>query len=243
MPTAAVQFFTPTKGQSRQATDVPALIVWVHARDASGKYVDCQGVRTSFVDDQGDVYSANSYAHGAFFKGFNREAYVFDVFPRRPAQLKLQLAPCRSEKTSTLAIANPCERTPVAAWTSETLPATRRVEEVEFRLESLAIQTNGGPQRAWEPLSLHWQPVFSLNAGGNPATNWTTPEWEAEDASGNRGQTLGLHEPMLKFLATTYPKPEAITDEARRWRLPVVGLPTGPQGVQWQTNQVQRQAG
>jgi hypothetical protein len=52
--------------------------------------------------------------------------------------------------------------------------------------------------------------VFSLSAGGEPTTNWTTPEWEAEDATGNRGQTLGLHEPMLKFIATTYPKPEAV---------------------------------
>jgi hypothetical protein len=156
--------------------------------------------------------------------------------------LKLQLSPWRSEKTSTLVIANPCRQTPVAAWTPEALPATRRVEEVEFRLASLVVQTNGGSRRGWEPLSLHWQPVFRLNAGGEPATNWTTPEWEAEDATGNRGQTLGLHEPILKFIATTYPQPEAITDEARRWRLPVVNLPTSPRGVQWHTNHVLRDA-
>lgn len=69
LPNAAIQFLTPTRGQSRQATDSPTLIVWVHARDASGKYVDCQGVRASFVDDQGDVYPANSYAHGCVFQG------------------------------------------------------------------------------------------------------------------------------------------------------------------------------
>jgi hypothetical protein len=242
LPNAAVQFLTPTRGQSRQATDSPTLVVWVHARDASGKYVDCQGVRASFVDDQGDVYPANGYAHGGFPRGFNREAYSFQVFPRRLAQLKLQLAPWRSEKASTLLIANPCRRTPVAAWTPETLPATRRVEGVEFRLESLAIQTNGGPQRTWEPLSLHWQPVFSLSAGGAPATNWTTPEWEAEDAIGNRGQTLGLHEPLLKFIGTTYPEPEAVQGEARRWRLSVMSLPTTPRGLRWNTNRVLRAA-
>jgi hypothetical protein len=242
LPSAAVQFLTPTRGQSRQTTDSPTLVVWVHARDASGKYVDCQGVRASFVDDQGDVYPVNSYDNGSFSKGFGREAYLFQVFPRRSAQLKLQLAPWRSEKTSTLLIANPCRRTAVAAWTPETLPAIRRVEQVEFRLESLAIQTNGGPQSAWEPLGLHWRPVFSLSAGGAAATNWTTPEWQAEDATGNRGQTLGLHEPMLKFIATTYPQPEAVNDEARRWRLPMVRLPTSPQGVQWNTNRVLRDA-
>jgi hypothetical protein len=238
LPSAAVQFLTPTRGQSRQTTDSPTLIVWVHARDASGKYVDCQGVRASFVDDQGDVYPANSDANGSFSKGFSREAYLFHVFPRRSAQLKLQLAPWRSEKTSTLLIANPCRRTTVADWTPEPLPATRRVGEIDFRLESLAIQTNGGPQTAWEPLSLHWKPVFSLSAGGAPATSWTTPEWEAEDATGNRGQTLGLHEPMLNFVATAYPQPEAVNDPARRWRLPMVSLPTAPQGFQWNTNRV-----
>jgi len=242
LPSPAVQFLTPTRGQSRQTTDSPTLVVWVYARDASGKYVDCQGVRASFVDEQGDVYPANGYANGSFSKGFSREAYLFHVFPRRSAQLRLHLAPWRSNKASTLLIANPCRRTPVAVWTAEALPATRRVQAVEFRLESLAIQTNGGPERAWEPLSLHWRPVFSLTASGAPATNWTTPEWEAEDATGNRGQTLGLHEPMLKFIATTYPKPEAVTDEAKRWRLPVVGLPTTPQGVQWNTNRMLRDA-
>ena len=75
--------------------------------------------------------------------------------------------------------------------------------------------------------------MFSLSAGGAAATNWTTPEWQAEDATGNRGQTLGLHEPMLEFNATIYPKPEAIADNARRWRLPLVNLPATPHGVQW----------
>jgi hypothetical protein len=238
LPGSTVQFLTPTRGQSRQTTDSPTLVVWVHARDASGKYVDCQGVRASFVDDQGDVYPANGYANGAFPKGFSREAYLFQVFPRRSAKLKLQLAPWRSKQTSTLLISNPCSRIPVGVWTAEALPATRRVGEIAFRLESLAIKTNGGPHQEWAPLSLHWQPVFSLDVGGQPAINWTTPEWEAEDATGNRGQTLGLHEPMLKFIATTYPKPEAVSDEAKRWQLPVVRLPTPPQGFRWNTNRV-----
>ena len=242
LPNSVVQFLTPTRGQSRQATDSPALVVWLYARNSSGKYVDCQGVRACFVDEQGDVYPANSYANGSFSKGFSREACVFEVFPRRSARLKLQLTPWRSEQASTLVIANPCWRTTVVAWSPETLPLTRRVEEIEFKLESLVIQTNGGPPRYWEPVSLHWQPVFSLIAGGGPATNWTTPEWEAEDATGNRGQTLGLHEPMLKFVATTYPKPEAVSDEARRWRLPVVSLPTTPRGFQWNTNRLLRGA-
>jgi hypothetical protein len=238
LPGGVIQFLTPTRGQSRKATDSPALVVWVYARDASGKYVDCQGVRAAFVDDQGDVYPANSYGNGAFSKGFSREEYTFNVFPRRAAQLKLQLTPWRSDQASTLIIRNPCRTTHGAAWTPEKLPATRRVGDVEFRLESLVIQTNGGSGRNWEPGSLHWKPVFSLSVGGHLATHWTAPEWEAEDATGNRGQTLGLHEPLLKFIGTTYPEPEAVTGASRRWRLPVMSLPTLPRGVQWNTNRL-----
>src|SRR5690242_16113499 len=110
LPNSAVQILTPTKGQSRQSTDRPALVVWVYAQDANDKYVGCQLVRASFVDEQGDVYPANSTAHSAFANGFNRGAFIFYVFARRSAQLKLQLAPFRSQQTSTLLIANPCRK-------------------------------------------------------------------------------------------------------------------------------------
>ncbi len=55
--------------------------------------------------------------------------------------------------------------------------------------------------------------MFSLSTGGKPATAWDTPKWEAENATGNRGQTLALHERMLKFIATAYPKQEAVTQD------------------------------
>jgi len=239
LPNSVIQFLTLAKGQSRQKTDSQAVVVWVYACDAAtGRYVDCQGVRASFVDEQGDVYPPNGLAHDGFSKGFNRQAYTFEVFPRRSAQLTLRLSPEHSDETSTVLIANPCRRNPDIPWRSEALPAVRRVDHLEFRLESLAIQTNGGPQTPWVALSLHWQPVFKLSVDGTPATNWEMPEWEAEDATGNRGQTLGLHEPVLKFMATVYPKPEAVSDPADRWRLPVPSLPTTAPGLQWNTKRV-----
>src|SRR2546427_369266 len=65
-----------------------------------------------------------------------------------------------------------------------------------------------------------------------------SPEWEAEDATGNRGRTLGLHEPLLKFIATSRPRPDAVTEGSKRWRLPVVSLPTKTNGIQWNTNRL-----
>jgi len=237
LPNSVSDFLTPAKGQSRQSTAEPTLVVWVYAYNPSTrKYVDCQGVRASFIDKNGDVYPATGLAHGAFLKGFNRQAYTFEVFPRRSAHLTLQLSPWRSGETSTVILANPGRRLPVEFPGAETLPSTHGVGDLEFRLESLGIHTNGGPQHEWEPLSRHWEPVFKLTVRGMIATNWEAPEWEAEDSTGNRGQTLGLHESILKFVGTVYPKPDAVMDQGRRWQLSVPSLPSTLQGMQWNTN-------
>jgi hypothetical protein len=218
LPARWIQFITPRHGQSRQSTERPVLVLWVHALDAAKtKYVDCQGVQAMFVDERGDVYPANWTSHGSFSGGFNRQAHIFQVFPRRPERLELRLKPRRSNESSMVMIPNPARRTDAAAWTPEGIPATHRVGDLEFTLESLVIQTNGGPTRSWEPDSRHWQPVFKLTKGGQPATNWDLPEWEweAEDPTGNRGKTLGLHEPVLKFIATSRPKLEGVADAAK----------------------------
>ncbi len=244
LPYSIVQKLTPARGQSRDTTDRPALVVWVHAYDAhTRKYVDCQGLRASFVDEHGDVYPASYTSHGAFSGGFNRQAYISDVFPRRSVQLKLELTtypPQASVKAEshTVLIDNPARATRLDAWTPQRLPATRRIGELEFTLDSLTILTNGGPKRWWEATSLHWQPEFKLTQGGQPAADWETPEWEAVDVTGNRGQTLGLHEPVLKFIGTIRPLPQAVTDKSSRWRLPLSGWPSNPNGIQWNTNRI-----
>ncbi len=237
LPARVIRFITPRRGRSQQTTDRPALAVWVYALDAAKeKYVDCQGVQATLVDEHGDAYPANWSSHGSFSGGFNRQAHVFQVFPRRPAKLELRLKPWRAAESSAVEIRNPASRTDAASWTPEGIPATHQVGDLKFTLESLVIQTNGGPTRYWEPDSRHWQPVLKLTEQGQPATNWEPPEWAAEDGTGNRGKTLGLHEPILRFIATSRPKPDAVTDEAKRWRLPQVNLPTTTNGMQWNTN-------
>jgi hypothetical protein len=239
LPAGWIQFITPTRGRSSLSTERPALVVWVHALDgAKTNYVDCQGAQAMFVDEHGDVYPANGTSHGSFGGGFNRQANIFQVFPRRAEKLELRFRPWRSTESSTVSIQNPAVRMDAAAWTPEGIPATRQVGGLEFTLESLVIQTNGGLARYWEADSRHWQPVFRLTQDGKPATNWEAPEWEVEDATGNRGRTLGLHEPLLRFIATSRPGPEAVTEAAKRWRLPLVSLPTTTNGIQWNTNRL-----
>ena len=202
--------------------------------------MDCQGVTAAFVDEHGDIYPANGTGHGSFGgpANFNRQNHIFNVFPRRPKRLRLRLAPWISDRASFVEFANPAVQAQDAKWTPQPLPATHRVGDLEVALQELTIKTNGGPTRSWEPTSQHWQPVFKLSHGGRPATDWESPEWVAEDATGNRGQTLGLHEPVLKFIATVRPKPEAVSDSTRRWQLPAASIQTIGKGVRWNTNRV-----
>jgi hypothetical protein len=239
LPDRIVQFFTPTRGQSRGSTERPALVVWVHAYDPStGRYVDCQGVNAAITDERGDVYPANGTGHGSFGdkSNFNRQDYIFNVFPRRSKRLQLRLTPWKSDQSSVVEFANPAGKCVAASWTPEPIPATHQVGELEVALQELRIKTNGTPTRYWEPQTRHWEPVFQLSRVGKPATDWESPEWVAEDATGNRGQTLGLHEPLLKFIVTTRPKPEAVSDLTRRWQLPWTDLQTIGKGVEWNTN-------
>lgn len=78
--------------------------------------------------------------------------------------------------------------------------------------------------------------MFRLTQHGEPAADWLPPIWEAEDETGNRGQTLGLHEPLLKFIAIVYSNPDSVNDTNHCWELPPFKLPLPATGIQWNTN-------
>ena len=78
-----------------------------------------------------------------------------------------------------------------------------------------------------------WEPVFEVTQDGHVFENWQQPDWEAEDLTGNRGHRLGLHTPALKFIISTWPRPETVVDPTNRWRLPFFRVPTNAPGIQW----------
>ena len=238
LPEAVLRHLTPERGQSRVTTANPALVVWAYARNAAtGKYVDCQGMLAFFTDDRGDVYPSTGRSHASFGGGFNRQALIFEVFPRRQQSLSLHLSPWQAKEGLTVTIRNPAPTPSEAVWTPESYPTVHEVKGVQITLASLAIQTNGGPEVYWEPVSRHWKPVLKLTQEDQPALGWETPEWEAEDPTGNRGQTLGLHESTMRFTVTAWPRPEAVKSSASaRWEFPFVDLPNTAKGVEWQTH-------
>jgi hypothetical protein len=59
------------------------------------------------------------------------------------------------------------------------------------------------------------------------------PEWWAEDPTGNRGQTLGLHEPIQRFHIQAFPSATNAILDRLAVRLPTVSLDTLGAGLFW----------
>jgi hypothetical protein len=79
------------------------------------------------------------------------------------------------------------------------------VGDVQIELKELVARTNGGSKKYWETPARFWEPVFEFRQAGPEVGAWEAPQWTAEDAVGNRGQFLGIHQPVLKYIATVYP--------------------------------------
>jgi hypothetical protein len=97
LPSRLATVLISSREQSRLETEIPSLVVWLHAFDPEKQiYLDSQGLQIMLVDEHRDVYPSNSSAHFSFGSGFNRQAHVFAVFPRRPSKLNLHLKPWRA---------------------------------------------------------------------------------------------------------------------------------------------------
>ena len=79
----------------------------------------------------------------------------------------------------------------------------------------------------------YFEPTFELRQNGQPATGWREPEWTAEDPTGNRGQHLGLHQPVLRFSVSIYPTETNAEMAALVGTLPRVNLDTLTNQVFW----------
>ncbi len=83
MPQQLVKFFQPKIPRSNIDFDEPVLIVWVvqpRIRSAE-RNVDCQAIRTEFVDDHGDLFG-NTGRSWFGFANYWRAAHIFGFSPR-----------------------------------------------------------------------------------------------------------------------------------------------------------------
>jgi len=199
--------FAPARPETRLHLDQPALVVWVNMVDAStGKPVDCQRIRSEFVDGNGDLFGPENYFWYGISTNFWRAGHSFTAFPRDSAKLTLQVTTLGKKKgTTRLDFANPFVTAP-AIWSGGPLPQQKNTGTLEIRLAALDLRTNGGPKKYWETPARYWEPRWELRTDNKPVAGWSDVEWIADDPLGNRGQSLGMHEPVLRFTATVYPE-------------------------------------
>ncbi len=233
LPNSVIDWLSPTVGQTRWSADVPQLTVWLNGFDpATGRFVDCQRFRVELVDESGDIYPSEGKSwHG--FARFSRVGHGFSAFPRRSERLRLRITPYSTNTSYTVTIPNPGRNQTIADWPAAPLPQSTFGNGIEIRLADLVRKTNGGPERVWESPSVHWQPQILLLADQKPATGWLDPEWWAEDPTGNRGRTLGLHEPIQRFHIQAFPSVTNAILDPLAVKLRTVSLDNLGSGIFW----------
>jgi hypothetical protein len=184
----------------------PGLIVWVNAVDPAARTnVDCQGIRVELVDEHGDLFeSETSWWFGG--EKFWRVGHLFYTYPRTAQKLTMRITSWKSKHTAEVEFPNP-HVSEAAVWTGVELPQEKQVGDLTIALVKLNPRTNGTAKTAyWETKSVYWNPGWEVRRGGKKVRGWESPEWIAEDPMGNRGQHLAVHQPVLRYSATFYPR-------------------------------------
>jgi hypothetical protein len=197
-------------GLEQRANDItldrPGLVIWVNAvSEKYGTNIDCQGIRVEMEDQHGDLLGESTRS---WFGGqtFWRVGHVFYCYPRDESKLMVHVTPWQKGQKATARISNP-QPSQLASWTGKGLPQSEKVGPFEVRLSNLTTRTNGEGKKAYyETATRYFKPVFEVLENGQPAGGWSKPEWSAESPNGNRGQFLGIHQPVLRFISVTYPE-------------------------------------
>ena len=217
---------------SQMVLKQPALMVWVTASNpTTGTNVDCGEVRMELKDNQGALYPGFCWSSRGG-GGFWRRGYSFPVFPRDQKHFTLQITPWSTNQSARIDIANPHVTAP-ATWLGSSLPQTKTVGTMEIAIVGLILRTNGTAGDDWQIAWKYWEPVWELRQASHPAVGWDVPEWNAEDAVGNRNRMLGVHQPVIRFDAKFYPSATNFQAAVQIGRSPPTALGTLQTNVWW----------
>ncbi len=222
-PLSVLEFFMPRKGQSELSLSPPALFLWMDATDtATGKDADCQKVRVEIVDQHGELWGKGNSSWYGFGNGYSRVAEIFECYPRDEPTLTLRLTPWKTNQSVEVQITNPHLFKPVAMG-GRPLPQRFKTNGFEIELAELVLSTDGNGQ-PWESSVRFWNPRWRLLRDGSPVTGWGAPEWEAEDALGNRGVTPNVNQAELRFDVVWHPSPTNMAATIVAATLPRINL-------------------
>jgi len=206
MPDAVRDMLSPKLPQTSIDTAPGTLVVWLNAVNPNTRaWVDCQGLRLEFVDEHGDLWGTKTSSWHSFGNKFYRIAHIFEAYPRAATNLTLRITPRRSGGTFTISVPNP-HVAKAANWSGDPLPVRTVKDSFEIVLQDLEPRTGGGSEKPWETPAKYWQPEWKFLSGGKPVEGWHEPVWTASDPVGNRGQFLGVHQPVIRYSVEMIPK-------------------------------------
>jgi hypothetical protein len=202
LPTSLRQFFEPVVPRNEITSLEDELVIWVNAIKPDTKTnIDCQGIRVDLIAEDGTIYG-DSQPHWFGGERFWRVGHVFRAFPRSSKTLQMNVTTWRGSNTVQVSFANPAYTTG-EKWTGSALPLTNNIRDAQIILRSLSPATNEA--KYWKAASPYWKPEFEIWWKGQRQEHGWDLEWMGEDRYGNKGQQLGIVEPVLKFTATLHP--------------------------------------
>jgi len=233
-------FFTSESPQSSIRSAPDTLVVWLTALNANSRTnVDCQRLRVEFVDEQGDVWGTTTSSWHAYDNNFYRIGHVFEAYPRAAKELTFRITPRRSTNSYSVTIPNP-HVVIAAKWAGQSLPASTITNGLELVLHDLQIRTNGGPTKSWQTPAKYWQPEWKFLSGGEPVEGWREPEWTATDPLGNRGQFLGVRQPVIRYAVKLVPEATNASATSVAAMLPSASISAGAANTLWfRTNRIE----
>lgn len=230
LPVRFRRFVEPKIPQNQFQLEEDGIVVWLNAIDSNSRTnVDCQGIRVEFAAPDGTLF-VDDHSHWFGSERFWRAGHAFTAFPRNAKTLTVRIHSWRGANSVEMQIPNPGFNSG-ADWAGHPLPQAqiRSDGKLEARLPKVTVATN--KEEYWQSASPYWQPQFELwRDGVNQIAGWKT-EWTAEDRYGNRGQKLGLTEPVLKFIGTFHPEATNFAGAVLLMNLPETDLSSPTQSV------------
>ena len=145
----------------------------------------------------------------ALTNGAELDTVVLSQYPRRSKTLNLRLyaSPEASRLVGEFQQPNPAAQHP-ADWTAEPLPATRRTNDLEIKLVSLAVGPTGSSSESrWYGVNRsEARATFDLREHGQPTTNWSITRITVTNVLGESFQMSSLsNAPTPGAIAIHYP--------------------------------------
>jgi hypothetical protein len=170
--------------------------------------------RIEFPESTGFVYFDEIRGYSSHGQGTS--FHTIGAFPRRDRTLMFRLYETGGKLLMEKSFSNPGYRSDFPVWAPETIPATKKVDDLRVTLKSLKVETK------WH----HVNPVFEVESDD---ASWLKPGASSTftDATGNSGQWLSPFEPAWKLHLRLRRRRDAEFPASATWKVSSLAVPKG----------------